>query len=209
MYLPKHFQENNQEKLLEFMRANSFVTLVSTMEGVPFASHIPLVIDIDGEIVKLTGHVAKGNEHWKAFGQGETLAIFTGPHAYISPTLYEEKSSVPTWNYIAVHAYGVPKIIEITQREKLERMMDEIIDSYDPNYKEQWHSLSDLYRTSMMRGIVAFEMTVTRLEGKYKLSQNRSAVDQHNVAETLSKNSDAMIAETGVAMKKNLEKENV
>jgi transcriptional regulator len=208
MYVPKHFQENNQEKLLEFMRANSFVTLVSTVEGVPFASHIPLVIDTDGENVKLTGHVAKGNEQWKAFGQGETLAIFTGPHAYISPTLYEEKSSVPTWNYIAVHAYGVPRIIEITQREKLESMMDEIIGSYDPKYKEQWHSLSDLYRTSMMRGIVAFEMTVTKLEGKYKLSQNRSTVDQHNVAEVLSKSPDPTISETGVAMKKNLEKEN-
>lgn len=208
MYSPKHFQETNQEKLLEFMRANSFITLVSTMEGVPFASHIPLVIETDGDRVKLTGHLAKGNEQWKAFGESETLAIFTGPHAYVSPTLYEKRESVPTWNYIAVHAYGVPRIIEITEREKLESMMDEIIDYYDPAYKEQWHSLSDLYRTSMMKGIVAFEMTVTRLEGKYKLSQNRSTVDQHNVAEVLSKSSDPTISETGVAMKKNLEQEN-
>lgn len=206
MYIPKHFQENNPEKLLEFMRGNSFVTLVSILDGVPFASHIPLVIETDGDTVKLTGHVAKGNEQWKAFGSnetkgGETLAIFTGPHAYVSPTLYEKRESVPTWNYIAVHAYGVPQIIEIAEREKLEAMMDEIIDYYDPAYKEQWHSLSDLYRTSMMKGIVAFEMTVKRLEGKYKLSQNRSAVDQHNVAEELSKSSDPVIAATGKAMK--------
>jgi transcriptional regulator len=207
MYVPKHFQENNQEKLLEFMRANSFVALVSVLNGVPFASHIPLVIETDGDQVKLTGHLAKSNEQWKAFGGGETLAIFTGPHAYVSPSLYEKRESVPTWNYIAVHAYGVPKIIEITQREKLERMMDEIIDYYDPAYKEQWHSLSDLYRTSMMKGIVAFEMTVMKLEGKYKLSQNRTEIDQHNVATTLSKSSDPTIAETGAAMKKNLEQD--
>jgi transcriptional regulator len=209
MYVPKHFEEKDREKLLGFMRKNSFVTLVSTVDNVPFASHIPLVIERSEDTIKLTGHVAKSNPHWKAFGQGETLAIFTGPHAYVSPTLYEEKSSVPTWNYIAVHAYGVPNIIEITEREKLERMMDEIIDYYDASYKEQWHSLSEVYRTSMMKGIVAFEMTVTRLEGKYKLSQNRSQVDQRKVAETLSKNSDAVVSETGVAMQKNLEKENV
>jgi transcriptional regulator len=209
MYVPKHFRETDQEKLLEFMRANSFVTLVSILDSTLFASHIPLVIETDGDRVKLTGHLAKGNEQWQAFGTGETLAIFTGPHAYVSPSLYEKRESVPTWNYIAVHAYGVPQIIEIAQREKLERMMDEIIDYYDASYKEQWHSLSDLYRTSMMKGIVAFEMTVTRLEGKYKLSQNRSAVDQHNVAEVLSKSSDPTIAETGEAMKKHLEKENV
>jgi transcriptional regulator len=209
MYIPKHFQEDNQEKLLEFMRSNSFVTLISTLNGVPFASHIPLVIENNNDTVKLTGHLAKQNEQWKVFGTGETLAIFTGPHAYVSPALYEKKESVPTWNYIAVHAYGVPKIIDITERETLERMMDEIIDTYDASYKEQWHSLSDTYRTSMMKGIVAFEMVVTKLEGKYKLSQNRSEVDQHTVAEALSKNSDPMIANTGKAMKKTLEKEDV
>jgi transcriptional regulator len=209
MYIPKHFEENDKEKLLGFMQANSFVTLVSTFNGVPFASHIPLVIETNGDKVKLVGHLAKGNEQWKAFGTGETLAIFTGPHAYVSPTLYEKKESVPTWNYIAVHAYGVPQIIDITQKETLERMMDEIIDTYDASYKEQWHSLSDTYRTSMMKGIVAFEMTVTKLEGKYKLSQNRSETDQHTVAEALSKSSDPAIATTGQAMKKNVEKENV
>jgi transcriptional regulator len=202
MYIPKHFEENNQEKLLEFMRSNSFVTLVSILNGVPFASHIPLVIETNGDSIKLVGHLAKGNEQWKAFGEGQTLAIFTGPHAYVSPTLYEKRESVPTWNYIAVHAYGVPKVIEFAERATLERMMDDIIDTYDASYKEQWHSLSDTYRTSMMKGIVAFEMNVTQLEGKYKLSQNRSEVDQHSVAEALSKNSDPVIANTGKAMKK-------
>jgi transcriptional regulator len=209
MYVPKHFRETNQETLLGFMRANSFVTLVSILEGAPFASHIPLVIETNGDEVKLTGHLAKGNSQWKAFGEGETLAIFTGPHAYVSPSLYEKRESVPTWNYIAVHAYGVPKIIEITEREKFEQMMDDLIDYYDAFYKEQWHSLPDPYRTSMMKGIVAFEMTVTRLEGKYKLSQNRPEVDQRNVAEALSKSSHPVSSETGAAMKKSLAKEHV
>jgi transcriptional regulator len=202
MYIPKHFEEKDKSKLLGFMQSNSFVTLVSNLNGVPFASHIPLVIETYGDDIKLVGHLAKGNQQCAALGHGETLAIFTGPHAYVSPTLYEEKSSVPTWNYIAVHAYGVPKVIDFSERETLEHMMDDIIDTYDASYKEQWHSLSDAYRTSMMKGIVAFEMPVTRLEGKYKLSQNRSEVDQHNVADALSKHSDPGIAMIGNAMKK-------
>jgi transcriptional regulator len=202
MYIPKHFEEKDRETLLEFMRSNSFVTLVSNLNGVPFASHIPLVIETDGDEIKLVGHLAKGNQQCQALGHGETLAIFTGPHAYVSPTLYEKRESVPTWNYIAVHAYGVPKVIEFAERAILEKMMDDIIDTYDPSYKKQWHSLSETYRTSMMKGIVAFEMPVTKLEGKYKLSQNRSEVDQHNVAEALSKNTDPVIANTGKAMRK-------
>jgi transcriptional regulator len=202
MYIPKHFEEKDTEKLLEFMRSNSFVTFVSILNGVPFASHIPLVIESSGDDIKLVGHLAKGNEQWQAFSNGESLAIFTGPHAYVSPTLYETKQSVPTWNYIAVHAYGVPEVIEFSERATLERMMDDIIDTYDASYKEQWHSLSDTYRTSMMKGIVAFEMPVRRLEGKYKLSQNRSEADQKTVGEALSKSSDPVIANTGKAMKK-------
>ncbi len=202
MYIPKHFEEKDEKKLLGFMQSNSFVTLVSNLNGVPFASHIPLVIESNGDDIKLVGHLAKGNQQCAALGQGETLAIFTGPHAYVSPALYEEKSSVPTWNYIAVHAYGVPKVIDFSERETLERMMDDIINTYDASYKEQWHSLSDTYRTSMMKGIVAFEIPITRLEGKYKLSQNRSELDQHTVAEALSKSSDPVITATGEAMRK-------
>jgi transcriptional regulator len=108
MYIPHAFREENVETLVEFMRANSFATLVSVLDGAPFATHLPLLADWqDGEVM-VSGHLARPNAQWRAFGEGESLAIFTGPHAYISPSLYEKRESVPTWNYIAVHAYGRP-----------------------------------------------------------------------------------------------------
>ncbi|WP_243713818.1 FMN-binding negative transcriptional regulator [Nostoc sp. 106C] len=113
MYIPNAFREEDIEKLVAFMRANSFATLVSLQNNIPVASHVPLVVTVQNNVVKLTGHLAKQNPQWQVFEQSESLAIFTGPHAYISPSLYEQRESVPTWNYIAVHAYGIPQIITL------------------------------------------------------------------------------------------------
>ncbi len=181
MYIPNTYRYDDHTELIEFMQAHSFATLVSILDGVPIASHVPLVVHADGEQVRLSGHVAKANPHWQAFTQGETLAIFSGPHAFISPSLYDKRESVPTWNYIAVHAYGIPQIVTL-----VERMLDDMIAHYDPMYQAQWNELSAKYRDGMMNGIVAFEMPVTRLEGKAKLSQNRSHADQQRVANALS-----------------------
>lgn len=194
------------EKLVAFMRANSFATLVSIQDGVPVASHIPLVVTVQDNVVKLTGHLAKQNPQWKVFGVSESLAIFTGPHAYISPSLYEKRESVPTWNYIAVHAHGVPQIISHRDSpELMDKMIDEMIDTYSSEYKSQWYGLSDDFREGMMNGIIGFEMTITRLEGKYKLSQNRSYTDQYNVAHTLLQSTEPTVNAVGTAMKQNLE----
>lgn len=207
MYRPTSFQEDNVDKLIAFMRANSFATLVSIIDGVPSASHIPFVIAKTGNVVKLFGHLAKQNSQWQAFETAESLAIFTGAHAYISPSLYEKDESVPTWNYIAVHAYGVPKIITLNDSpELMDKMINEMIDNYEASYKSHWDGLSHGFRQGMMNGIVGFEMTVTRLEGKYKLSQNRSQVDQRNVSNTLLQSSDQAARAIGVEMKQNLER---
>ena len=208
MYRPKAFQENDIDKLITFMKANSFATLVSIVDGIPCASHIPLVVKIEGEIVKLVGHLAKQNSQWQSFKSVESLAIFTGAHAYISPTLYKKNESVPTWNYIAVHAYGIPKIITLDRSpESMNQMIDEMIANYEVNYKSHWHDLSDEFRNKMMNGIVGFEMAVTRLEGKYKLSQNRSAVEQKSVSDALLQNSDSTVRAIGAEMKHNLKSE--
>ncbi|QKQ77104.1 FMN-binding negative transcriptional regulator [Nostoc sp. TCL240-02] len=205
MYRPIAFQEDNVDKLIAFMRANSFATLVSIIDGVPYASHIPLVITIQGDAVKLIGHLAKQNPQSQALGT-ELLAIFTGAHAYISPTLYEKHESVPTWNYIAVHAYGIPKVIMLNDSpESMNQMINEMIDTYETDYKSHWHSLSNGFREGLMNGIVGFEITVTRLEGKYKLSQNRSQVEQHNVSSTLLQSSDPAARALGAEKKQNLE----
>ncbi|MEW6491856.1 MAG: FMN-binding negative transcriptional regulator [Cyanobacteriota bacterium] len=206
MYIPNAFREDDLEKLLAFIRANSFATLVSIVDSTPFASHIPLVVTMQDNTVKLTGHLAKQNPQWKAFGTSESLAIFTGPHAYISPSLYEKHESVPTWNYIAVHAYGKPQFITLNNSQELmDRMIDEMIDTYETSYKSQWHDLSDNFREGMMNGIIGFEMTVTRLEGTYKLSQNRSHTDQFSVAHALLQSTDSAIQAVGAAMQQNLE----
>ncbi len=206
MYRPAAFQEDNVDKLIAFMRANSFATLVSIVDGVPFASHIPLVVTLQEGVVKLTGHLAKQNPQWQVFETAESLAIFTGAHAYISPALYEKHESVPTWNYIAVHAYGVPKIITLNDSpESMHRMIHEMIDHYEADYQSHWHGLSSQFREGMMNGIVGFELTVTSLEGKYKLSQNRSSTDQQNVSQALLQSSDVAARAVGHEMAQNLE----
>lgn len=206
MYRPAAFREDDIDKLVAFMRANSFATLVTILEGLPCASHVPLVVTVEENVVKLTGHLAKQNPQWQAFEASESLAIFTGPHAYISPALYEKRESVPTWNYIAVHAYGVPKIITSNHSpESMDQMINAMVDTYEASYKQHWHSLSTGFREGMMSGIVGFEMTVTRLEGKYKLSQNRSKVDQQSVSNALLKDSDPIVRAVGAEMKQNLE----
>lgn len=206
MYIPSAFREEDFDKLVAFMRSHSFATLVSIMDGVPFASHIPLVAVQQENTLKLVGHLAKANPHWKAFETGESLAIFTGAHAYISPTHYEKTENVPTWNYIAVHAYGTPRPITLSESHaEMHGMIDSMIENYEPTFKHQWDGLSDGYRDGMMNAIVGFEMTVTRLEGKYKLSQNRSPADQHNVAHALMQDSDPVASSVGELMQQNLQ----
>ncbi|HWQ13853.1 MAG TPA: FMN-binding negative transcriptional regulator [Roseiflexaceae bacterium] len=201
MYIPNAFREEDAEQLVAFMRAHSFITLVSVLEGAPFASHIPVALAVrDGQVV-LSGHVARANPHWRAFGAGESLAIFGGPHAYVSPALYERRESVPTWNYIAVHAYGVPRPVSFAESPAaVERALAELIATYDAAYQAHWESLPQKFRDGMMQGVVAFEMAVTRLEGKYKLSQNRSEADQRRVAEALLQRAAQAARETGTAM---------
>jgi transcriptional regulator len=206
MYRPAAFQEDNVDKLVSFMKANSFATLVSIVNGIPFASHIPLVVTLQEGVVKLTGHLAKQNPQWQVFGTAESLAIFTGPHAYVSPALYEKHESVPTWNYIAVHAYGIPQIITLNDsRESMDRMIHEMIDTYEADYQSHWHGLSNQFREGMMNGIVGFEMLVTSLEGKYKLSQNQSQADQQSVSKALLQSSDPAASAVGDEMAHNLE----
>ncbi|MEM6716318.1 MAG: FMN-binding negative transcriptional regulator [Cyanobacteria bacterium P01_C01_bin.147] len=206
MYRPKIFREDDVHKLVDFMRANSFATLVSIVDGRPHASHIPLIVTVQDDDVILTGHLAKQNPQCRAFDHAESLAIFTGPHAYISPQLYEKRENVPTWNYIAVHAYGRPQPLTLNDApERMADMIDDMVNAYEVVYQQQWHSLSEQYRNRMMNGIIGFEMPVTRLEGKFKLSQNRSQVDQKSVADALQQSPDPTIQAVGLEMDKSLQ----
>ncbi|MGF1457548.1 MAG: FMN-binding negative transcriptional regulator [Leptolyngbyaceae cyanobacterium] len=206
MYRPPAFREDDTDKLVAFMQAHSFATLVSSVNGQIRASHIPLVTTVIDHSLTLTGHLARQNPQALTLETGEALAIFTGPHAYISPKHYEQQENVPTWNYIAVHAYGVPRVITLQQApDKMAAMIDDMTNTYEASFQQQWHSLSESYRVGMMNGIIGFEMPVTRLEGKYKLSQNRSETDRRNVAQALKSSPDPHSQIVGRIMEQSLE----
>jgi transcriptional regulator len=198
MYIPEFNRVEDRATALAFMRANLFAILVSNTAEGPFATHLPVVIEDGGNGIRIRAHVAKANPHWKLFEseQGiESLIIFHGPHAYISPSLYEIRESVPTWNYATVHAFGRARILA-SDAEK-QQVLSELITQFDANYLDQWRSLGDQYQRRMLNHIVAFEIEVSRLETKFKLSQNRTKAEQDNVIRTLGASSDPAVS--GVA----------
>lgn len=196
MYIPNANRVDDRAELVAFMGAHSFATLVSLVQGELFATHLPLVVVQQGEQILLRGHLAKANPHWQELAtQREILVIFQGPHAYISPSHYEKWESVPTWNYIAVHAYGSARLIQ--DEAGLLATLTELITATEATYQQQWDSLPDKFRHGLLNGIVAFEIAVTRLEGKFKLSQNRPAGDQVRVATALADHPDLTIAAVG------------
>lgn len=200
MYIPEFNRIEDRDTSLEFLRANPFAILVSSVDGLPFATHLPLAArERSGQIV-LRGHVARANPHWKSFGQEqESLAIFPGPHAYISPALYEIAESVPTWNYAAVHVYGRVRVVDEKQAREI---LEELIAEFDSSYSAQWASLSEEYRSRMLRHIVAFEMLASRLETKFKLSQNRTRTEQANIVRALANSGDSAIAGVAALMQR-------
>lgn len=200
MYIPNANRVDEQPELLAFMRAYSFATVISLVEGAPFATHLPLTITDPDDTIVLHGHFARANPQWQELAtQQEVLVIFQGPHAYISPQHYAKWESVPTWNYIAVHAYGSAQLIT-DEAGKLASLAG-LIAATEPGHQQQWDSQSEKFRHGLLNGIVAFEIAVTRLEGKYKLSQNRPADDQARVATALASDADSTVQAVGDAMK--------
>lgn len=184
MYIPKHFEEVDKKKLVEFMREYNFAVIVSSAKKRYWATHIPFLITETGDDVILRAHMAKANPQWANFkNEEEILVIFQEPHSYISPSLYENPVSVPTWNYIAVHAYGIPKILP--SLEDRIKMLEDSFKEFEPKFKEQWDSLPEDYKSDLLDGITAFEVRITRLDGKFKLSQNRTSGDRKRIIEKL------------------------
>lgn len=197
MYLPKHFEEHDQAEILRFIEANAFGTLVTVESGVPFASHIPFLLE-HGETLTLSGHLAKANPQWQHLAANpHALAMFQGAHAYVSPTWYEG-AGVPTWNYTAVHVYGTVRVIRDADwlREKVERLSAQ----YEGGSETAW---IPAYPDKMLEAIVGFEITVESLQAKYKLSQNRSTADQHNVIQALQTKGEDHASEVAAMMTRN------
>ncbi len=178
MYRPKMFDIDDTNDMHGIIRANGFAVLVTAGAQGMTASHVPLHLIDDGEFGLLWGHLAKANDQWQAFdGTAEALAIFGGPHSYISPTWYATEKSVPTWNYEAVHAYGRPKVMD--DPADVAARLASLTGQYEGEGPGAWspRNLPADFVAAQLKGIVAFEMRIERLEGKRKMSQNRKPED--------------------------------
>jgi|APTNR8051073442_1049403.scaffolds.fasta_scaffold57559_2 transcriptional regulator len=174
MYSPEAFKVEDRATLHDFLRQHNFATLVTQHGGGLQATHVPLVLKEEvGEQGALQGHLARANQQWRDLALGnEVLVIFTGPHAYISPAWYQTSPAVPTWNYTAVHVYGLPRLVE--DSGEFAAMLHELVEVHERDRPDRWSGEMPVeFRDRLMKGIVGFEIAITRIEGKFKLSQNR------------------------------------
>jgi len=185
MYIPEHFKEINSERISALIEGNSFGMLVTAPDGVPFVSHLPFIFDYTaGAKGKLLCHMARANPQWQHFLMGgEILAVFQGPHAYVSPSWYSSPG-VPTWNYAVVHLRGKPRLIE--SESELEALVERLTHVHESHMPNPWKpNLAGERRAKLLGMIVGFEIEVTDIQAKFKLSQNRPPEDQQSVTEKL------------------------
>lgn len=182
MYSPPNFAEDDRQTLDAVIRANPFGLLISMLDGAPCATHLPFLLDGG----RLCAHMARANPQWQGFAAGsEALCIFQGPHAYVSPSWYTREKAVPTWNYVAVHVRGVPRIIE--DAHECRAMQQRLVAEFEAESETPWsmEGLPESYLAGQMQAIVNFEIPVTRIDGKFKLNQNRTAEDRAGVIAAL------------------------
>ena len=200
MHIPNYYKNENLAEVKNFLVENSFGILINQTNGKLTGTHIPMELDKDenGNDV-LVGHIAKANPQWKNFNKGEEiLAIFNGPHAYVSSSWYE-KENVPTWNYIAVHVYGTIKIIEGAE---LLTSLKRLVDKYEANSQNPVAVEKMSPRTlKQINGIVGFSIKITDIQAAYKLSQNRNESDYHNIVDKLENTGDAISNKVAKEMK--------
>jgi transcriptional regulator len=178
MYVPKHFNESDAEKLAAFIDEHAFGVLVTLFEGRPFASHLPFLYEREANA--LLAHVARANPQWQHFSNGaEVMVLFQGPHAYISPSWYLAPG-VPTWNYAVAHVYGSAQALDDPSRIK--GIVERLTEKYERNNQPPW---VPAYDQTLLQAIVGIEIRIKEVQGKFKLGQNRSAADRAAVASRL------------------------
>jgi transcriptional regulator len=194
MYIPAAFAESDLATLHDMMEQHSFALLVSQHEGQPFASHLPLLLDRQaGAQGTLIGHMARANPQWQTAAGQEVLVVFAGPHAYISPAWYEVEHVVPTWNYVAVHAYGPLALVE--EPSALTDILHQFVQTYERSMPTPWELKgSNAYLDRMLSQIVGFRIPIARLEGKRKLNQNHPPERRRKVIRVLRERGDETMA---------------
>ncbi|MCB0724396.1 MAG: FMN-binding negative transcriptional regulator [Ignavibacteriae bacterium] len=199
MYIPKHFREEDEQEIENFIKANSFGIIVSVQEGIPIGTHIPFMIEKrDGELI-LRAHIARANTQKESLTDGaKVLVIFPGPHTYISSTWYKN-TSVPTWNFMSVHAYGTLRLID---DEELHKSLSDLVKVNEGEGGHDITSYPDDYVRKLMNGVIGFEITVNEIQAKYKLSQNKNEDDREGVYKGLSEREDEQSGEIMKEMKR-------
>jgi transcriptional regulator len=203
MYIPKHFQLNDEEMIYDIIEKYSFATLFSHHNGEPYATHLPLTLDKDES--SLYGHFARPNEQWKDIENQQVLVVFQGPHCYISPSWYETIKAVPTWNYVSIHVYGKMEIIE-DQKVIFDSLNDLVIKYESPDSPYNLNDVEPGFIEGMSKGIVPFRIKITKIEAKAKLSQNHPVERQELIIKNLENTSKQDNIQVASLMKRNLQK---
>lgn len=187
MYIPKHYKVTDIDEIKEFIQNNSFGTIVTTQQGKPIATHLPLELHQQGDDYYITGHFAYANPQWKTFEDDNVLVMFQGPHAYISSSWYQS-DDVPTWNYQSVHVYGTASIMS---QQELQEDLILLLQKYERHRKDPalWENLSAQTK-KQIRGIVGFKIKIQEVQAVYKLSQNRDAEDYQTIIDRLGEEED-------------------
>ncbi len=206
MYTPAKFKQGDLKRLHALMREHDFALLFTQTESGPQATHLPFLLDeARGPHGTLVAHMARANPHWKSFSaETEALVVFQGPHAYISTSWYAAEELVPTWNYAAVHAYGVPKLIH--DPDKLLPMVQALLDAHEAPISGRRDLAPHRQRLlPELKAIVGFEIEIARLEGKWKFNQNRTRADQQGVVDALKDHADPVRREVAAIMQAHLD----
>ncbi len=177
MYIPKYFEVTDKEEIFAFVESNAFGQLISNVGGKIFSTHMPFLLSDDK--TKIIGHLALQNPQHSDLNGQETLITLQGPHDYISPSWYASPG-VPTWNYQAVHIYGKASVFSSTK--KIKSVVDTLTQKYESSFPQPW---KPEYKTAMLSAIVGVEITISEIQCKYKLSQNRSTQDREQVVTQL------------------------
>ena len=190
MYTPDHFKLQDYSEIVSFAKKYSFATIVTVNDNFQTATHLPFILEEINNELYLVSHFARANDQWKELQTNKVLVIFSEPHAYISPKNYDSELNVPTWNYLSVQMYGEAEII--TSEEGTTQVLKDMVLTYESSYLEKWNSLPEKFRHNLIKGIVAFRIKVTQIQGKKKASQNRSESEKEKIAVTLKNSNNAI-----------------
>lgn len=185
MYLPRHYAVTDRQQLHDFIKGNGFGILFSGNGPEPVASHLPFILDESaGKQGTLLSHMAGANRQWRHADGQQVLTVFQGPHTYVSPTWYEDPETVPTWNYVAVHVYGILKVVQ--DQERLQSILARITDYYEASLPQPWQAeFTSEYARQMVKRIVVFGIEIDKMQGKWKLNQNHPEERRRRVVDVL------------------------